>query len=305
MLVEPAEYSAWTLFARAVDDEPGNSAASEGLELVATALLGRGQTALEQGRLDDADGIVTTIITRLPENAGALVLARDIEVARRPPPVVLPPRQARQASAAPPKPDPALQIPGMHAAFSAAMGRNAVLTPSGASARDLVGEMVELAPEHELTIAARNLLVTELLDRSAQALEALDATGAQAWIDGAALIAADPALVLRAQERLTRQLIETESRKRLPISALAQTINVAPQYPETAIDRGIEGWVDVEFVVTPGGGTADISVIAASHDRYFRQEAVAAVEQWRFEPVVFMGRAIPQLVYTRLAFVLN
>ena len=52
-------------------------------------------------------------------------------------------------------------------------------------------------------------------------------------------------------------------------------------------------------------GTAEITIVDASHARYFREEAVAAVEQWRFEPVIFMGQPIPQHAYTRLEFVLN
>jgi TonB family protein len=304
MLVEPAEYSAWTLFGEAVDASPDNAAAREGLEQVAAALLGRGQTALEQGRLDDAEVIAGTIVARLPEHAGALELAQDVVVARRPPPVV---RQAPApaAAASPRQPSPAERIPGLHAAFLEAMGRNAVLTPSGTSARDVLGEMTGIAPEHELTVAAREQLVTELLDRSTQALEALDTAGAQAWIDSAAPIASDSAIIERAQDRLTQHLIDAESKKRLPASALDQTVRVAAEYPETAIQREIEGWVDLEFVVTPAGGTSEIAVVGASHERYFRNEAVAAVEQWRFEPVVFMGQPIPQHAYVRLEFKLN
>jgi TonB family protein len=305
MLIEPAEYSAWTLFCEALDGDPHNPEARDGLAEVATALLGRGRTAFEQGRLDDAASIAGTIVSRLPEHAGALALAADIEVARRPPPVVEQRRPERAAAIEPPPPSPVERIPELHAEFLEAMGRNAVLTPAGTSARDLVGAMIELAPGHELTVAARELLVTELLDRSAQALEALDTAAAQTWIDSAVPLASDAAQVERAQQRLTRHLIDTESRKRLPVSALSQTVRVAPEYPATAINRDIEGWVDVEFVVTPEGETGDITVVAASHERYFRGEAVAAVEQWRFEPVIFMGQPIPQHAYTRLEFVLD
>lgn len=305
MLVEPVEYSAWTLFGEAVDANPGDAAAQEGLEQVAAALLGRGQTALEQGRLDDAEAIADTIVTRFPEHAGALALAQDIVVARRPPPVVVRETPEPAATSAPRQPDPVERIPGLHAAFLEAMGRNAVLTPSGTSARDILGEMTGIAPQHELTGAAREQLVTELLDRSQQALEALDTAGAQAWIDSAAPLAADPAIIERAQDRLTQHLIDTESNKRLPVSAFDQTVRVAAVYPEIALEREIEGWVDVEFVVTPAGGTSDISIVNASHERYFRNEAIAAVEQWRFEPVVFMGRPIPQHAYIRLEFKLD
>jgi len=305
MLVEPVEYSAWTLFGAAVDANPDNAEAQAGLDQVAAALLGRGQTAFEQGRLDDAEIVAGTIVTRFPEHAGALELAANIAEARRPPPVVVREAPAPAAAAAPRPPSPEERIPGLHAAFLEAMGQNAVLTPSGTSARDLLGEMIGLAPGHELTGAARTQLVTELLDRSTQSLEALDTAGAEAWIEAAAPLAADPAVIESARDRLMQHLIDTESKKRIPVSALDQTVRVPAQYPDIALERELEGWVDIEFVVTPAGGTAEITVVDASHARYFRNEAIAAVEQWRFEPVIFMGRPIPQLAYTRLEFVIN
>jgi protein TonB len=79
---------------------------------------------------------------------------------------------------------------------------------------------------------------------------------------------------------------------------------VAPTYPRYAATRGIEGWVDLEFTVARNGATKDIEVGDASHERYFRDEAVEAVQQWRFEPRVFMDQPIDQRTFTRLRFVL-
>ena len=78
---------------------------------------------------------------------------------------------------------------------------------------------------------------------------------------------------------------------------------VAPEYPDRALERGVEGWVDIEFTVATDGTTRDVTVADASTPTYFRREAVAAVEQWRFEPRVFMGRTIEQRSYTRIRFV--
>jgi len=86
MLIEPPEYSAWTLFGRVAAGEPDNSEARAGLEQVATELLQRAGTALEQGRFDDADTIAATILERFPEHEGALALAAILE---RPPHVVI------------------------------------------------------------------------------------------------------------------------------------------------------------------------------------------------------------------------
>lgn len=305
MLIEPAEYSAWTLFGKVAAAEPDNSDAREGLEQVAAALLQRGNTALEQGRYDDAGAIAATITDRFPQHQGARALAAEIEIAAAPPPE--PPERQAQPAPAPvaaelPRADP---IPAMHEAFRAAMAQNAVLRPAGTSAVDIVTEMLTIAPGHELTIAARDLLVTEMLDRSAQSIEALDARAAQTWIDSAAPLAADSAQVARAQDRLTEHLIEAEIRQILPASELTAIRMEPAEFPRTALNRGIEGWVEVEFTVSPEGTPEDVTVVDASHDRYFREEAVAAVGTWRFEPFVFMGRTIPKRASARLKFVLD
>jgi TonB family protein len=304
MLIEPPDFSAWTLFGRVVATEPGNTAASDGLLQTADALLQRGNAALEQGRYDDASAIAATIGERLPDHAGALTLAAEVERALRPPEPVRAPAPPRPEVARE-EPKPVDPIPEMNTAFMDAMAQNAVLRPAGTSAVDIVKEMLSAAPDHELTIAARAMLVTEMLDRSRQSIEALDVRAAQTWIDSATPLSEDAAEIEQAQDRLTRHLIETESQKMLPTSELNQLSAATPEYPRIPLERGIEGWVELEFVVTTAGLTGDVKVTNASHDRYFREEAIAAVEQWRFEPAMFMGQAIPRRSYTRLAFVLD
>jgi len=116
-------------------------------------------------------------------------------------------------------------------------------------------------------------------------------------------VGADPNGVRAARNSLTEQLVSMESAKPMPASALKITTYVAPEYPTRALERHIQGWVDVEFTVGMDGTTRDISIADASHDSYFRREAVAAVEKWRFEPRVYMNREIAQRSYTRIRFV--
>src|SRR5262245_14696152 len=78
MLVEPDEYSAWTLFQRVLKSEPDNQAALEGLTKVADDLVRRGETALDQGRFDDARDTVERIRAALPNHPGAKNLERKI-----------------------------------------------------------------------------------------------------------------------------------------------------------------------------------------------------------------------------------
>ncbi|MDX1563316.1 MAG: energy transducer TonB, partial [Gammaproteobacteria bacterium] len=249
-----------------------------------------------------------TIIARLPNHGGARELEAAVANALAPPPPEPEPELEAVADAAEPAAaviSPAELIPDMHAAFRDAMARNALLAPAGSNARDIVEEMLALAPDHELAEAARLMLVTEMLDRSAQSIEALDVTAATTWIDSAEPLSRDAGEIARARERVTEHLIDIESQRRMPASALELRHYVAPEYPRLPLARGLEGWVELEFTVATDGRIEDVEVTSSSHPDHFVEEAVEAVAEWEFEPVVYMDRTIPKRSYTRVAFVLD
>jgi TonB family protein len=314
MLVEPEEYSAWTLYSRVLKSDPKNSEALAGLTKIADELVRRGETALEQGRFDDARGAVERIRTVLPAHAGAKALADkiwpNISAADHPSTPKLKPALPVERAAPvapvkapePPKPtvDPLVEA---NKAFEAAMAASHLLTPADQSAKHYLAVMVSTNKDHALTQRARQRLSTEFLSRASQSLEAQDTDGARVWIDEAQAIGIDPDGVKSARASLTDQLVAMESAKRLPASELKIENYAAPVYPERALERGIQGWVDVEFTVGTDGSTRDVTVADASNDTYFGREAVTAVQKWRFEPRVFMGRPIEQRAYTRIRFV--
>lgn len=317
MLVEPEEFSAWSLFARVLKDEPDNVTALEGLTKVADDLVRRGATALDQGRFDDARATVERVRAALPDHAGAKELAQRIwpevasvepvrEVLPLPAPEV--PRVARvetapEAPAPAPKPkvDPVAEA---RAAFDKAMAEGRLLTPSEHSAKHFVGVLNGLDVDHDLAKQARTTLSLEFLSRAAQSIEGLDPEAAGIWIDEAEeLLGATDDGVRKARSALTEQLIAMESAKPVPASALKLVTYVAPVFPQRANERSIEGWVDIEFTVGTDGKTRNVVVTDASHDALFRREATDAVGKWQFEPRMFMGRAIEQSSFTRIRFV--
>ncbi|HEY7671796.1 MAG TPA: TonB family protein [Gammaproteobacteria bacterium] len=308
MLIEPEDYSAWTLFASVLRQEPDNAAARAGLQKVADDLVQRGSVALEQGRYDDASAMLDRIFGTLPDHTGALELQTRLE-ALRPKPEPPPAPEPERVAVAAPAPAPVREEPKVdpvvvaHAGFESALAANRILTPPNDNARHYVELMIAAAPSNAQTRTDRDLLVTELLARSEQSLEALDTDGARAWIDAAEPIAANPAQITAARTAWTNRIIAMETAKPMPASALKLVKYVPPEFPRNAAMRGIEGWVDVEFTVAADGTTRDISAADASHERMFRTEAIAAVSQWTFEPRIFMERPIDQRVHTRVRFV--
>lgn len=69
-------------------------------------------------------------------------------------------------------------------------------------------------------------------------------------------------------------------------------VKVSPQYPQRALQRGIEGWVLVEFTVTASGTTKDITVVDAEPPDIFNRAAVEAARKFKYKPRVIDGQAV-------------
>jgi len=78
-----------------------------------------------------------------------------------------------------------------------------------------------------------------------------------------------------------------------------------PVYPYRARTRGIEGFVDVEFIVRKDGTTAEISVRKAKPLGVFEEAASQAVGKWRFSPGMRKGTAVDTRVHLRIHFALD
>lgn len=81
---------------------------------------------------------------------------------------------------------------------------------------------------------------------------------------------------------------------------------VAAKYPHRAIQRNIEGYVDVKFDISAIGTTANVSVVNAVPQGVFDRSAVEAVKRWRYRPRMQNGVAVsyPGIVQ-RITFVLS
>lgn len=65
---------------------------------------------------------------------------------------------------------------------------------------------------------------------------------------------------------------------------------VSPVYPAEALEQSLSGTVHLEAIITTQGAVRDIKVI--SGDPMLAEAAVAAVQQWRYEPTFLNGRPV-------------
>jgi periplasmic protein TonB len=75
-----------------------------------------------------------------------------------------------------------------------------------------------------------------------------------------------------------------------------------PLYPQRARRQGIEGAVELEFVVRVDGGVEQVRVVDSQPGSVFDAAAIEAVSRWRFEPAVRAGEAVAVRVRMPLSF---
>lgn len=174
-----------------------------------------------------------------------------------------------------------------------------LITPAGASARDLLAERNSWTNE-------RNLLTGEVqaaLVATAQSLiGAGQPTDAEPLVKAAIQLGGDAAEFDELNQALEDAYVRMQSNRVASVSDLVRVKTVPPRYPRRAQEREQTGWVDIYFTVTETGETTDVSVYRSEPQRVFDRAAVEAVEKWAFEPVEYRGRIINQRAGTRVVF---
>jgi len=86
-------------------------------------------------------------------------------------------------------------------------------------------------------------------------------------------------------------------------SDIVPLVRVEPQYPERARQRGVEGWVVVEFTISAAGTVKSPRIIAYYPSTVFNRAALQAIRKWKYNPKVEEGVAVERPgVQVRLTF---
>ena len=93
-----------------------------------------------------------------------------------------------------------------------------------------------------------------------------------------------------------------ESTREVTLPETVPLVQVPPRYPRRAARLQIEGFVIVEFTITPDGNVVEPVVVESRPPRVFDQAALQAIVQWRFEPRVERGQAVESRVKQRIEF---
>lgn len=184
--------------------------------------------------------------------------------------------------------------------------RGALISPSGNNAFDSVMALRERHPDAEEVRSEQQRLAFVLLDRARTSLAANDIDEATTLIDRANTLIPGMQAVRGLQEQLAAAREQRDFSTNIASAAsLKRVREVPPVYPRDAQRAGTEGWVQVEFTISPDGSTRDLRVRDSAPAQVFDKAALDSVSKWRFEPVRKNGSPVSQRAMLQLKFVLN
>jgi periplasmic protein TonB len=73
-------------------------------------------------------------------------------------------------------------------------------------------------------------------------------------------------------------------------------------YPPRALERSIEGWVEIGFTVNPDGSVSNVHAVNAAPANVFEQAGIKAVNKLRYQPVMQGAKAVAVNTQLRVVF---
>ena len=156
-----------------------------------------------------------------------------------------------------------------------------LLTPANDSAVSNAERLRLLDVRNPTTVQVVRDVRARLITEARTRISSGKAAEAAAFLDAAESLGGDADLAeLRAAVASAQQAAATAAAApKLP--PLKMTRPPRPKYPASA--KGVEGWVRVEFYVTPEGRTERVRVMSSEPAGLFDAAAIAAMEGARFE----------------------
>ena len=302
-LISPASGNARDALLEARKLDPTDPTVVQGQRELSSLLTDEARKSLAEDRIDEAQAYVSAARQLGSADAALAQIQRSITEANRAAGPATSAasttrRAANTAATAGPNTD------GLVAEVRQRMNEGKLIDPAGASAKDSLNNLIGQTPNRPEVEELSRALSTRLLSSSKQAMAAKAYDRSAQLLAGAREVGAryNESAIAQAEADLAAARDQAAQTSVVSAASLKRTRTVNPVYPESARKRGVEGWVEMAFTVTPEGRVEDVEVRNASPAEVFDDAATRAIRQWRFEPVERNGEKVAQRAMVRLRF---
>jgi TonB family protein len=197
--------------------------------------------------------------------------------------------------------------------FNERLTQGKVLEPASDSAKFYLAQLVQSDPTHPATQTAHKAFAARTLDEAKSAVHREDFAGAQRWlaeardagVDAASISAVNSDIKAAQDAKEAQEAAAKKASEFATAAELQLTHYVPPDFPSSARQRALSGWVDVQFMVLVDGSVSDISIVEADPAGQFEQSAIDAVRKWKYRPILQAGQPINKRARVRVRFALE
>jgi outer membrane biosynthesis protein TonB len=278
-LITPASGSARDALIEARRLDPTDPTVVQGIRELSGQLTEGARQSLAAGKIDEAQAYVNGARSLGSAGAALAAVERSVADAAR---AATPAATGTAAGGArrpatPTSAAPAPNVEPVIADLRQRISEGKLIDPAGSSAKDALATLKSMAPNHPAVDELSRALTTRLLDVSKQAMNAKAYDRSAQLIAGAREVGAryNEAGVAQAELDLAAAREATSVQTSIVSAASLKRLKMtAPQYPEAARKRGVEGWVELAFTVMPNGTVDDVEVRNASPADVFDEAAL-------------------------------
>ena len=253
---------------------------------ISRRLLQSARTAIDQRRFTDADRLLVDLHSVGAATAAIAGLQHDLIAARS--------QQSAPAAGQPQSLDLA----------QSRLAQGKITEPDNDSALFYVNQLRAADPKNAALPRLSSAVQAAILDQARAALDAAQPAKADALLQLAAGLG--PSADLAA---LTQRLVQTkQATSRMPEvgeATLTRVKGIQVDYPPDALRKNVEGWVELEYVVTADGKVASITVVDSNPPGVFDAAATRALSRVRYKPALQGGKPAAVGTKIRIAFKLS
>ena len=249
-------------------------------------LLLSARTAIDQRRFTDADRLLVDLRSVGAATAAIAGLQHDLTAARS--------QQSAPAAGQPQSLDLA----------QSRLAQGKITEPDNDSALFYVNQLRAADPKNAALPRLSSTVQAAILDQARAALDAAQPTKADALLQLAAGLGPSPDLTALTQ-RLAQTKQAAPGMPEVAEATLTRVKGIQVDYPPDALRKNVEGWVELEYVVTADGKVASITAVKSNPPGVFDAAAVRALSRVRYKPVLQGGKPAAVGTKIRIAFKLS
>jgi protein TonB len=172
--------------------------------------------------------------------------------------------------------------------------------PSQDSAAYYLTQLQAADPDNSALLPVSHDLAGKLLERARASLQS--GKSADQDLAAARRFGADPKDVQAAQQSAAAPKRGSAVDPATLSGSLKAVKTEPPEYPQSALSKGLAGSVLLSFTVDAKGNTRDVQVLQSTPAGVFDRAAVSAVKRWRYAPVIVDGNAVEVPTRTLVRF---